>query len=121
MKAPGLLGGSVVTGVFSGMAQMFGAPWQAVMTIAIVGLLVTLILGLAQLAMPQESQDKRLLWEKFLDYRRDRLHLAAPAKKSRPRRAVRADPEQRTAVVALPRSPAPGERTTSERIPARSP
>ncbi len=116
MKAPGLLGGSVVTGLFSGMAQMFGAPWQAVMAIAIIGLLVTLILGLAQLAMPQESQDKRLLWEKFIDYRRERLHIAAPAKKSRPRRAVRAAPEQRATVVALPRSSASSERTT-----ARSP
>lgn len=119
MKAPGLLGGPVVTGLVGGMAQMFGAPWQAVLAIAIIGLLITLILGLAQLAMPQESQesqDKRLLWEKFIDYRRERLHTAAPAKKSRPRRAVRAAPEQKATVVALPRSPASSERTT-----ARSP
>ena len=74
-----------MTGLFSGMAQMLGAPWQAVLAIAIVGLLVTLILGLAQLAMPQESQDKRLLWEKFIDYLRERLHVAAPSA-SRPAR-----------------------------------
>jgi hypothetical protein len=117
MKAPGLLGGPVVTGLVGGMAQMLGAPWQAVLAIAIVGLLITLILGLAQLAMPQESQDKRLLWEKFIDYRRERLHITAPMKKSRrPRRAVRAAPEQKAPVVALPRSPASSERTT-----ARSP
>jgi hypothetical protein len=113
-----LVGGSVLTSLFSGMSQLIGAPWGAVMAIAIIGLLATLILGLAQLAMPQESHDKVLLWEQFFAYR-ERRRTAASAKKSRPRRAVRASPEHDATIVALPRSATSSERTAH--TPARSP
>jgi len=91
MKSSTLIGGSVLTSLFSGTSQLVGAPWGAVMAIATTGLLFTLILGLAQLAMPQESHDKVLLWEKFFAYQ-----------------------ERRRTVVALQRSA-----TVSERTPAR--
>ena len=114
MKAPTLVGGSVVTSVVSGISQLAGAPWGAVVAIAIVGLLCTLILGLVQTAVPQESHDKVEFWEKVFAYL-ERRRTAVPAKKSRLRRAVRASPEHDATVVALPRS-AP----TSEKTPARS-
>jgi hypothetical protein len=104
VKAPGLLGGSVVTGLANVMANAMNAPMWAIVTITVLGLLCVLVLGVLQLTMPQESQDKRLLWERLIEYK-ERRTIAAPAKKSRPRSAVRAAPEQDATVVALPRSP----------------
>jgi hypothetical protein len=91
MKAPTLVGGSVVTSVVSGVLQLAGAPWGAVVAIAITGLLCTLILGLVQTAMPQESHDKVEFWEKFFAYR-ERRRTAVPAKKSGPPRAAGGSP-----------------------------
>ncbi|MGW0215013.1 hypothetical protein ACWDXH_11520 [Micromonospora chokoriensis] len=115
MKAPGLLGGSVVTGLANVAANAMNAPTWALMTITVLGLLCVLLLGLVQLTMPQESQDKRLLWERFFEYK-ERRSIAAPARKSRLRRAVPTDPEHDGTLVAPPRSPTPSKRTT-----ARSP
>ncbi|MFC3989613.1 hypothetical protein [Actinoplanes siamensis] len=89
------------------------------MAIAIIGLLATVLLGLAQLAMPQESHDKVLFWEKFFAYRELR-RTAVPAKKTHPRRAVRASPEDDVPVVTLPHPATPNEQIPA-RTPARSP
>jgi hypothetical protein len=116
MKASTLVGGSVLTSLVGGMFQLVGAPWGAVLVIVVLGLLCTFVLGLAQLAMPQESRDKVLLWEKVLLYR-ERRTTAAPATKTRPREAVADTPPKWDATtVALPHSA-----MSSENTPARSP
>ncbi|SNY72834.1 hypothetical protein [Paractinoplanes atraurantiacus] len=115
MKAPTLVGGSVVTSVVGGISQLAGAPWGAVVTIAIIGLLCTLILGLVQTVIPQESHDKVEFWDKVFAYL-ERRRTAVPTKKTRPRRAILASPEHDAAVVAPPRST-----PTSEQRPACSP
>ena len=114
MKAPGLLGGSIVTGLANITANAMNAPTWAIVTVTVLGLLCVLVLGVLQLLVPQESQDKRLLWERFLEHK-ERRHIAAPAKQSRPQKAVRAAPEP-DATHTTPRSPASNARTT-----ARSP
>jgi hypothetical protein len=119
VKAPTLVGGSVVTSVVGGLSQLAGAPWGAVFAIAIIGLLFTLIMGLFQTAVPQDSHDKVEFWEKVFTYL-ERRRTAVPAKKARPRRAIRASPEQDATVVPLPRS-APVSEQAHARSTARSP
>jgi hypothetical protein len=94
---------------------MFGVPWGAVLAIVIIGLVGTIILSLAQVAMPQESQDKRLLWERFFEYR-ERCHTAASANKSRPRKAEQAAADHDATVAALA-----GSLTSSGGTAAHSP
>src|SRR5690242_19095442 len=86
MKTSTLVGGSTLTSLVGGMVQMLGVPWGAVLAIVIIGLMGTIILSLAQVAMPQESHDKRLLWERFFEYR-ERRHTVVSANKTRPRKA----------------------------------
>src|SRR5689334_2308020 len=64
MKASTLVGGSVLTSL------MAGVPWGVVLAVVVLGLVVTFVLGLAQLVIPQDSGDRVLLWEKILEYRR---------------------------------------------------
>ncbi len=113
MKAPGLLGGSAVLANI--VVNVVNAPTWAVVLVIVISLICVLVLGVLQIAVPQESQDKRLLWERFFDYE-ERRHIAAPAKKSRQRRPAPAVRERDVTVVALPCSP-----TSSERSTARSP
>jgi hypothetical protein len=115
MKASTLVGGSVLTSLVGGMVQLIGAPSGAVLAVVVIGLLFTFILGLAQVVMPQESQDKVLLWGKVLAYRERRRNAMPLKKKSQPHRAPGAS-AQDTTVVALPRSA-----TRIERTSARSP
>ncbi|RSM68169.1 hypothetical protein DMB66_13945 [Actinoplanes sp. ATCC 53533] len=119
MKAPNLLGGSVVIGLANVMANVMNAPTWAVVTIIVLSLICVLVLGVLQLVMPQESQDKRLLLEKVLEYK-ERCRVPVPAKKTRQRRAIRASPEQNATVAPLPRSAALTEQTPA-RSTARSP
>lgn len=114
MKAPGLLGGSAVMGLANIVVNVVNAPTWAVVLVIVISLICVLVLGVLQIAVPQESQDKRLLWERFFDYK-ERRHIAAPAK-SRQRKPVPAVRERDATVIALPRSP-----TSSERSTARSP
>lgn len=119
MKAPTLVGGSVVTSVVGGVSQLAGAPWGVVVAIAILGLLCALILGFFQTVWPQESHDKAEVLDKWFAYR-ERRRTAVPAKKARPRRAIRASPEHDATVVPMPRS-APANEQAHARSTARSP
>ncbi|MFG3423381.1 hypothetical protein [Micromonospora sp. NPDC048063] len=115
MKVSTLAGGLGFTGLANIMAGAIGAPWWALLTVTVLGIICTTVIGLAQVLMPHESHDKVLLWNGFWEYR-ERRRTSVTAKKRRAHRAVGATARKEANVIDLPRSG-----TTSERTPARSP
>ncbi|MFF5233400.1 hypothetical protein [Dactylosporangium sp. NPDC000521] len=117
MKPGTLVGGSVVTGLVGGMFQFAGVPWGAVLAIAVLGLLFTFVLSLAQVLVPQESHDKVLLWEKVLKHW-DRRRTTTPVQ-DRPRPSSARLRPNRTP----PSSPGPARlrRTSARRRALRNP
>ncbi|MEW2458825.1 hypothetical protein [Streptomyces albus] len=83
-------GRRAVVGVVSGSAvggalTMASAPWEAVVLTVLATLVVSLLLGLAQIVMPEESEHKRdllLAWIRHRD-RRARVHERQSAQRTR--------------------------------------
>jgi hypothetical protein len=64
---------------------MANAPWEAVVATLVGTLVVSLVLGLAQIVMPQESEHKRDLWLAWMRQRERRAQAAAPTPHARAR------------------------------------
>ena len=79
--AVGVLSGSAVVGALT----MANAPWEAVVATLVGTLVVSLILGLAQIVMPQESEHRRDLWLAWMRQRERRAQAAAPTPRARAR------------------------------------
>ncbi|MEU2718418.1 hypothetical protein [Streptomyces sp. NPDC007205] len=85
---PGRAGGPLraVAGLFGAGAVvsalgLAGAPWWAVTLAAFLALVMTAVLGLAQILMPQESEHKRDLWLEVL--RRHKPRPSGPRSRRR--------------------------------------
>lgn len=74
-----VLGGLGFTGIISMLGTMVGVPWGALLAVVLAGMLLTTVVALAQLAMPQDSADKTQLWDTVLKYRARRQAPAVPA------------------------------------------
>ncbi|SFG89890.1 hypothetical protein [Streptomyces mirabilis] len=76
----GVLSGSAVVGALT----MAGAPWEAVVSTVAGTLVVSLVLGLAQIVMPEESEHKRDLLLEWLRHRERRTKPRArrPARRT---------------------------------------
>jgi hypothetical protein len=75
-----VLSGSAVVGALT----MAGAPWEVVVAVVAATLAVSLVLGLAQIVMPEESEHKRdllLAWIRHRE-RRARAQERWPARRN---------------------------------------
>ncbi|MEV7739876.1 hypothetical protein AB0O75_49020 [Streptomyces sp. NPDC088921] len=79
--AVGVLSGSAVVGALT----MASAPWEAVVATLVGTLVVSLVLGLAQIVMPQESEHKRDLWLAWMRQCERRAQATAPTPRARAR------------------------------------
>ncbi|MFD8005227.1 hypothetical protein [Streptomyces mirabilis] len=76
--AAGVVGGSaVVTGLV-----MAGAPWWVVAIVGGVSGAAAVVIGLAQILMPQESEHKRDLWLEVLRHRERRSSGGPPRRRT---------------------------------------
>ncbi|AXG82235.1 hypothetical protein [Streptomyces paludis] len=74
----GVLGTSAVAAV-TGVLKMVDAPWPAVVTTLLLALVVVLVLGLAHIVMPDQSEHKRDLLHLWLRQRGHRARARARA------------------------------------------
>ncbi|MFF4827935.1 hypothetical protein ACFY20_34090 [Streptomyces sp. NPDC001312] len=76
--------GAVSGGAVVGTLTMAGAPWQAVVFTVVGTLVVSLVLGLAQIVLPEESEHKRdllLAWIRHRE-RRAKAQVRRPARRA---------------------------------------
>lgn len=69
--------GAISGGAVVGALTMAGAPWEAVVGTVAATLVVSLVLGLAQIVMPEESEHKRDLLLAWLRHRERRSRVPA--------------------------------------------
>ncbi|MEU8470604.1 hypothetical protein AB0F30_22355 [Streptomyces sp. NPDC029006] len=72
------LAGAGVGSAASLAAALAHAPWGVVLTVALAGLLVTLVQSAITGTIPQDSADRLTWWQTYWTHRRERTRLDTP-------------------------------------------
>ncbi|MEU7903335.1 hypothetical protein [Actinoplanes sp. NPDC049118] len=78
MRGATVAGGLGLTGLVNILANAIGAPWWALVTATMMGILCTTLVGVVHIVIPQESHDKVVFWNRYLLYRERRRTRAIP-------------------------------------------
>ena len=63
-----MIRGMLGTGTLSLASHLVGAPWWVLVTVFLLSLLVTTVLGLSKNLVPQDSADRVTWWRETLQY-----------------------------------------------------